>query len=124
MNRTTRATLDAIDAVLAGDDQEAAMQLWDVLTALRGPDNGGNIKTTTTCPVRAAAFPQASAKSQHYDFGDGTPYEGLRMLGHSGAFTGGTYASPFDVFDQMRPGVSSWHFANHVRKAAKALGLE
>jgi hypothetical protein len=57
MQRTTREMLDQIDKFLSRGD-EAAEELVDVLSALRGPDNGDyDLKRNTTERIRAAAFP-------------------------------------------------------------------
>lgn len=60
VNPKLRAILDQIDDVLAGDDTETSVQLWDVLSALRGPDYRGN-KDATTNYIRHAAFPKMAS---------------------------------------------------------------
>lgn len=56
----TRRVLDVIDKALAEGDQ-AAYDLWYLLTATRGPDDaerGYRIKRVTTAPLRAKMFPK------------------------------------------------------------------
>jgi len=58
MEARTREVLDMLDEVLMGDVQ-VAQEVWDVLTALRGPDSDNNkVKRKTTWVIRAAAFPK------------------------------------------------------------------
>ena len=73
MHRSVRDILARIDNVFAaggtdsnGDYRDywdvkarTARQLWDVLSALRGPDNENNeVKHATTAIIRAACFPK------------------------------------------------------------------
>lgn len=98
-----RRVLDEIDTVLEQGDRAAA-QLWNVLSALRGPDDGDwLLKTQTTEPIRRTAFPKVAAKSD-------------TLKGYSGI--------PADFYGKefTRP-IGSSHFAEHVRSAANALGL-
>lgn len=59
MSPETRKELDRIDMFLANQPSVVARELWNILTALRGPDNGNDaIKDETTCVIRTKAFPQ------------------------------------------------------------------
>ena len=61
---TMRQMLKLIDQFLANPALKSeGRKLWDVMSALRGPDNGIG-KELTTAVIRRAAFPQA-AKSKH-----------------------------------------------------------
>jgi hypothetical protein len=63
MRPMTRQILDVIDRELA-TGSDAAQELWDVLSALRGPDIGDTgIKEDSTIPIRRAAFPETAAKT-------------------------------------------------------------
>lgn len=58
MNKKLRKQLDVIQEMLK---EEGGDRLWDVLSALRGPDNadlGSLTKNETTSYIRAAAFPK------------------------------------------------------------------
>lgn len=96
--------LDQLDTFLArGDAQSEA--LWAVLSATRGPDSVNPAeKDFGTVPVRAAAFPKTAKRPN--TFAD------LRPTGEA----------RFAVrLDKLRG--AQEHFKNHVRQAAKALGL-
>lgn len=56
MLRKVRKTLNQVEKVLMGNDQAAA-DLWNILSALRGPDAGYG-KAQATIPVRRKAFPK------------------------------------------------------------------
>lgn len=59
-----REVLDRIDKVLAKGDQ-SAQDLWDILTALRGPDHREDMlfNKRPTVYVRGAAFPKTAVAS-------------------------------------------------------------
>ena len=104
MSPNVREMLDKIDTFLTGDIADARA-LWDVLSALRGPDNGdGESKLDSTLPIRRAAFPKVLAMHE----------EGSRFL--NAAFLGNN-----ELFDLHRAGGE--HYTAHARKAAIALGL-
>ena len=68
--KTVTQVLDVIDEFLAYDeDYTARMELWHILTALRGPDiissGAGTIKGLTTEVFRSLAFPKV-ARSNFY----------------------------------------------------------
>ena len=63
MSPRTREMLDQIDTFLVRRGSEAG-ELWDILTALRGPDSENEtIKKYATCPIRRAAFPKLAKLS-------------------------------------------------------------
>lgn len=63
---TVNAVLDRIDEVLASGGAESR-QLWDILTALRGPDSGDIVvKRDYTAPIRAAAFPRSADANSRF----------------------------------------------------------
>lgn len=64
MQEATRTALKQIEDVLIKrdkpEDEIAAKELWNILTALRGPDDMQNVdfKYHYTIPIRRAAFPR------------------------------------------------------------------
>ena len=110
MEDRTRTLLMAIDRHLAVGDK-AASELWDILTALRGPDSDdADEKDRSTAHVRARAFPKTLAESSR----------------------GGNWWQPASD-DSAFPGMSTTrkgftlpsysHFGNHIRAAARVLDL-
>jgi len=103
-----REMLDRIDTFLVTGDQHAE-RLWNVLSALRGPDNDSyGDKVSTTNAIRAAAFPRTAALGN------------LTWLPASFYTTG--YREPTTSiwdYEALR-----WHFAEHIRSAAAALKLK
>lgn len=101
MREATKRVLEQIDEVLA-TDPEAGVELWDVMTGLRGPDNGDyDLKAATTAVIRTAAFPRAGASY----------------------FPDAVFAPPsrrFDLDAVDEQGVSI-HFRAHAVRAARAL---
>lgn len=101
---TAREMLDAIDSFLCRGDEEAA-NLWNVLTALRGPGGKKNAacKDAVTGVIRANAFPRT-------------------------AFLGINERPSRAVFTLRRlcdfTGVKKGHFRFHCVKACEALGIE
>jgi len=119
MRERTREILDRIDEILlagakadwddAEDDYGVAIELWNVLSALRGPDvkdgNEFDLKDTTTVHIRRAAFPKLAAWADR-----------ARRQ----------YAGGMQIWSRKRFDFSSEddsHFIDHVRVAAKVLGL-
>lgn len=99
---SVRSILNRIDRFLLKGNA-ASRDLWNILSALRGPDEGyhRHSKRFTTVPVRRKAFPllaTAAMNSLHY--------------------------IPADLSQKVfRPGNHSDHFSRHIRSAAMALGL-
>lgn len=108
MEKRTREVLDQIDAVLSKGNV-VSEEVWNVLTALRGPDNGeSEPKRVATVPIRRAAFPRTT--EAHNNFGSTV------FLADFGAST-----SKYDLnsgYDQ-----DDWHFDVHAQNAAQILGL-
>ena len=104
---TTRGMLNLIDKFLARCDGESG-NLWDVLSALRGPDDDDEItKKRTTLLIRAAAFPRLSKALDKKDWESGP--SGRRP---------GMNDSP-QTYDPTGDG----HFYTHANGAAKVLNL-
>jgi hypothetical protein len=111
-------TLTAIDQVLALDNY-ASRRLWDVLTALRGPDQdtyaSDEVKEQFTCFIRSAAFPRTAR----------------RVLKHAGTCAHGAMYQEVALdpkvrllcpdVDKMPESVVSTHFRGHVRAALRVL---
>ncbi len=125
MNRTVRDILAQIDDVFArggkhpyayaaadrdaryfSPQAEIARQLWDVLSALRGPDSEvTSEKTATTCIIRAACFPKTFGK-------------GMRSIAIPASMG-------YDEVDheRKRATMTGHHFRSHAKKAFDVLGL-
>jgi len=99
-----REVLDVIERGLRGQEANA---LWEVLTALRGPDEVSGmqelVKEHTTARIRYAAF-------------GGTP-AGFAI----GAIVYGGEISNADLTDAEN--YQGIHFARHARRAAIVLGI-
>lgn len=103
--RTLRSILTEIEDYLLPGDTKAG-QLWSVLAALRGPDDGSfynndesyRMKAETTVHIRQRAFPR------------------IRVRGKIAA----TFSS---IKDFRLPG-GIGHFSRHIRSAAKALRIK
>lgn len=101
MKAAVRKELDRIDLFLTKKDA-ASVDLWAVLTALRGPDVNptySNVKDRTTSIIRTKAFPRTSA-------------------GNNLPATFGP-ARKAVVLEGAATEVSK-HFAAHIQKAVKA----
>ncbi len=108
MSPKVRNVLSQIDQVLMGLDVDA-VALWDVLTALRGPDTPSlwSWKVKTTSRIRAAAFPETAIQDRtHY------------LLAN---FDARNYIA---VPEPGSGGEGTEHFFRHMELAAAKLGLE
>ena len=106
----TKQMLDSIISFLNNAPYEESRQLWDVLTALRGPDdNNTGLKSVTTARIRGVL--------------------GLRPNGASGAVVDNgapvhSEASGYDMFYKLKESVNEsvlYHFAKHYAHAVAAL---
>jgi hypothetical protein len=126
--KTVREMLDVIDVFLTENRNEPglalhgytptlAAQLWDVLSALRGPDSSDlAIKSKTTIPIRRAAFPRLTAEIANDGFSN--------TIG--AAF--GTDEPDFEfrysiVSPPLLTNFDGYHFAGHAKLAAEVLGI-
>lgn len=100
-----RFVLDQIQQWLL--DPAVADDLWAVLTALRGPDNG-RYKEATTCWIRSTAFPVLAERL--YEFGAVFYTEGAEPAGK-------------ETLRMFHTAVST-HFQHHYLKALAALGFK
>ncbi len=109
MSPKVREVLDQLDQVLAVGDADARA-LWNVLSALRGPDSKDrDLKSATTSVIRYTAFPLAAKDA----------------TGHGGPL----YASMIPDSKEavhVRAKHDRYyrdHFNGHVQDAFRALGL-
>lgn len=79
MRASVKTIIDGLDkasATLSGQDAD---DLWAILSALRGPDSGGNdLKWATTAVIRAKTVPHLA----HEAGADVNDYEGTFDLAH------------------------------------------
>jgi hypothetical protein len=111
---TAREILDQIDKLLSEADMTIALEVWNVLSALRGPDvdaYSNKIKATTTAVIRCAALP-LSMKRELYVESSGVKYSAFGMV-----------EPDLKKFDIRAASQTSDHFRTHVRWAAHVLGL-
>lgn len=93
-------------------DYTERRKVWDVLTALRGPDRGDNValKAASTALVRGVVFGQhAGAYIREFafvEFAD-TNY----------------FAERRNMVSESCDGSVNYHFLSHIRRAFEALGL-
>jgi hypothetical protein len=110
MPTTALEVLDIIDTLLARENRESRY-LWNVLTALRGPDSEDEpLKVATTAGIRTATFPLTAAAAL-------TLSEGLTSRFANGALFG--HRPVIDVTQKGKG--DSLHFWRHVVDAAHTL---
>lgn len=115
MNRNVRAMLNEIDAFLVKySKHKAAKELWNVLSALRGPDvkEDQGAKDGATNVIRTSAFPR-TAKNERRP---------RRRTSIPASFA--PDKSEVVTLPPKRGVYGDGHFRSHIRAAAKALGLE
>lgn len=104
MDPRTRDMLNQIDEFLSRSDSASA-ELWQVLSALRGPDeNMPSIKHAMTEPIRTAAFPKTA-----------------QVFLYGGWAVPAFFAEPGTSFLHLYEGGA--HFRNHAQRAAILLGI-
>lgn len=121
MNKELRAVLNVIDEALA-QQNDVSKQLWNVLTALRGPDNNdfsfGGLKKTGTVPIRRAAFPRTAKAAESQRSAENERYGYTNVYANGADFTRAGYVEP------DRNKADFGHAHSHIRLAAIALGLQ
>lgn len=102
---TLKQVLNVVDVALQRQDK-TAKKLWQILTALRGPDryDVGESKGTSTIHIRRAAFPKTTKWADEFN---------------SGYIVGASFSSYSNVSLPDEIG----HFNTHAREAMFALGL-
>lgn len=118
--KLVRQTLDALDKVLSTpydgnvEKAEAARLLWDVLSALRGPDTSHmGSKDATTSVLRRYAFPKTFDRDTRST---------VRMS--KAVANGDDESLRLNRLDAGIVNRTSSHFYNHAQKAFWALGLK
>src|SRR6478752_1244455 len=108
VSKTVRDALDTLDTAMADMRHDDLQAIWDVLTALRGPDNSDpDAKGISTEYVRRDAFPKAA--------------EAITFMG---AFVAAEGRTPSNFsFTTLRRMAGSAHFAQHVISAMLRLGI-
>lgn len=119
-----RAALDYLDTILLAGGEDAE-ELWDVLSALRGPDQQRNYggetpKRDVTIPIRRAAFPRTAADIDVKRQED--PY-GMKYGRTPGVYQRASFGYPSDARYRGDRFTGDDHFKNHGYRAARALGL-
>lgn len=110
-----RAALDYLDQILSRDGEDA-MELWDVLTALRGPDeHSSSAKSGITIPIRRAALPLTACAVERERSGSGLGLDGVHRRAGFGTPQYDVYRGDTDCYGR--------HFTVHGYRAAVALGL-
>lgn len=114
-----RAALDYLDNIFArgGDD---AVELWDVLTALRGPDamSAHEEKALVTIPIRIAALPKTAKIIQESAFHNRFD----NLVAKRASFGSRERTYPYRGERVFNPHKHN-HFHGHGFRAAVALGL-
>lgn len=105
---TLRSVLNDIEKVLSRHDQ-LSQDVWDVLSALRGPDTEGSMAKGLTVSIRRAAFPKLAAYADDQD------------AAIAGSIFADWGASADFELDLNR--IESGHFRQHIRSATRALKL-
>jgi hypothetical protein len=114
MTAKTRQILDAIeDVLLAGhncqtfdEDRAAATELWDIMSALRGPDADDCVNAkTATVRIRTAAFPRLTQQ----------------LLSDSKASARFANKPMFTSLDKEDAAAGGIHFEHHIEAASMAL---
>lgn len=99
-----KTALRKIDALTVGLSVEEQRDLWDILSAMRGPDNDDvNLKEQTTCVIRALAFPKITAGGQAMIAGKGSKVADINTA----------------LSDNILGGAG--HFMSHIHAAERAL---
>jgi hypothetical protein len=113
LNSEGKELLNDIDMYLSTNN--GARDLWEVLTALRGPDGPEDeaAKRVTTAVIRHKALPRTSSKSVVY-----TPKERYAET------TGAVSQADQEEGPAIRQVLRSTHFSEHARNAFAVLGLK
>lgn len=112
MDSEVLGMLNSIDEILARGDS-SSLQLWGVLSALRGPDYPGTeqTKAVTTAIIRSLAFPLTARAAA----------QGIHI---SATFATAEEVKAADLRDlRFSARIAGEHFATHIGIAAYWLGL-
>lgn len=111
MNRV-KQILNDLDELFS-ERTDAARVMWNILTALRGPDNEDQDDKYYTVAVRRAAFPKTANKADLGHIFD-------IVSGPLFAYPGGNYRLP-NITALRSWDLESDHFHSHIEGAAYAL---
>lgn len=104
-------------------DNKETGKLWNILTAMRGPDDENAMKKYyTTCVLRSIAFPKLAVREMEARddiFGTAVSY----VRAHFNRASGGV-ALPHDATGDNEYRWDYDHFYTHVKLACNALGVE
>lgn len=135
MEAKTKEVLAMLDDVLSQTDPQGtkvAVEVWDVITALRGPDNfRAALKNSLTVPIRRAALPKTTRVAEAADrlpAWSAGPIEGRAMFEPMGGarLEGNTIEERLDNSANYYAGALSHadgHYVGHARSAARVLGI-
>ncbi len=105
--RNGKQMLDVLDRFLAQHNDDTA-DVWNVLAALRGPDDSSDIKDCTTVNIRQTAFPR-TVKADRARTTDIPAY-----MQTTEKFNPTARLNMYNQYDYD-------HFGAHIRSAAQAL---
>lgn len=98
--------LNKLDEFFAGAPKTEVQVIWDILSALRGPDSMDiHNKAKSTSVIRRAAFPKTAAIADE---------KGWYGIGGGAISKKGTLLD-YDLYEERR------HFKSHIRSAVEAL---
>lgn len=117
LSQKVKNVLEQIDLILAEGDQDSR-QLWDILTALRGPDKyvSSAVKVATTAIIRKTVLP----KTAEANFKNGI--DGIYAIFRDDS------AASVDVRSKLRNSneddlLAPYHFVYHAKEAFRTLEL-
>lgn len=103
MTKTTRKFISSLRKQFRESDWKSRKEIWDILTALRGPDSDSlEEKEATTCIIRSTVFGEKASRNIPALINDDNE----------------------DRKDRRESGFIHWHFTQHVKSAFKALNLK
>jgi hypothetical protein len=128
--KTTLEAISEISTLMQAQNFNGVNPVWNILTALRGPDfNLNEIENTGLPPYESHELKSATTAVLRYHFLKASDHE----LGTSGNFSGSYYtADSVELCEIRKAALRSWrekptkmgHFLVHVRSAFEAMGLK
>lgn len=104
MTEPTRKLLESLDEFFATADTESTKEVWNVLTALRGPDSeDARLKYETTARIRSKVFPRLAQRNEWEDV--------ARAI----------FSGNLDRPERFWPRHGEEHFLSHVNSATNVL---
>lgn len=123
MRSEVRRVLDVVEEVLMHGSFQDAQDLWDILSALRGPDGKKRQEKkllphkSHTIEVRRAAFPRLAEKADR----ERTEEIGECAIAYRASITHVDGVAPASI---RYDGNGFSHFGNHINQAAEAINRE